>query len=77
MHSLTMNYPFVDGNKRIAIASAELFLEINGHQLLASDEEMEKVTLAVAAGQIEKEELTIWFKQNVSSKNLLSEEYVL
>ncbi len=30
MHSLVMNHPFVDGNKRAGAAAAELFLNVNG-----------------------------------------------
>lgn len=33
MESLAINHPFVDGNKRIAFASAEVFLRINGWRL--------------------------------------------
>lgn len=31
--SLAINHPFVDGNKRIAFASADVFLRINGWRL--------------------------------------------
>jgi death on curing protein len=30
IRSLTMNHPFIDGNKRTALATALVFLEING-----------------------------------------------
>jgi death-on-curing protein len=33
LESLKINHPFVDGNKRIAFASADVFLRINGWQL--------------------------------------------
>ena len=33
MESLAINHPFVDGNKRIAFAAADLFLRINGWRL--------------------------------------------
>jgi death-on-curing protein len=33
MESLAINHPFVDGNKRIAFASADVFLRINGWRL--------------------------------------------
>ena len=31
MESLTMNHPFIDGNKRVAFAVTEVFLGLNGH----------------------------------------------
>ena len=30
MHSIVMNHPFVDGNKRTGAAAAEFFLNLNG-----------------------------------------------
>ena len=33
IESLTMNHPFVDGNKRTAVAAAEVFLDYNGFSL--------------------------------------------
>ena len=33
MESLAINHPFVDGNKRIAFAAADVFLRINGRRL--------------------------------------------
>ncbi|MDI9331513.1 MAG: type II toxin-antitoxin system death-on-curing family toxin [Alphaproteobacteria bacterium] len=33
MESLAINHPFIDGNKRIAFAAADVFLRINGWRL--------------------------------------------
>lgn len=33
MESLAMNHPFVDGNKRIAFASMDVFLRMNGYKI--------------------------------------------
>lgn len=33
MESLAGNHPFVDGNKRIAFAAADVFLRINGYRI--------------------------------------------
>jgi death-on-curing protein len=65
MHSLVLNHPFIDGNKRIGAAAAELFVEWDGSVLQASDEEFEEVTLAVAAGTVAIEALAIWFRQRL------------
>lgn len=67
MHSLVLNHPFVDGNKRIAVAAAELFVEINGCLLAASDAELEALTLDAAQGKVEVEALAIWFRQRLRS----------
>lgn len=63
LHSLVLNHPFVDGNKRAGAAAAELMLEINGVELQASDEEFEGVALATARGEMSAEALAIWFRQ--------------
>jgi death-on-curing protein len=63
MHSLVSNHPFVDGNKRVGAAAAELFLEVNGWALHAEDDDLEKITLAVARGEIAAEALAIWLRQ--------------
>jgi death-on-curing protein len=65
MHSLVLNHPFLDGNKRVGAAAAELFVEINGGVVHATDEEFERITLATAEGGVSAEALTIWFRQRL------------
>jgi death-on-curing protein len=63
MHSLVMNHPFVDGNKRTGAAVAELFLNLNGVELEADDDDLVAVTLSVARGEVNAEALAIWLRQ--------------
>jgi death-on-curing protein len=63
MHSLVMNHPFIDGNKRVGAMAMELFLIANRFELAAADQEIETVTLAVARGELEAEALAIWLRQ--------------
>jgi death-on-curing protein len=67
MHSLVLNHPFVDGNKRVGAAAAELFVECNGSLIVATDDEFERVTLDVARGVVEAEALAIWFRQRLQA----------
>lgn len=57
---LCSNHAFVDGNKRVALATCLVFLSENG--LLAHEEldpdAWENLTLAVAAGALAREEVT-------------------
>ena len=62
-HSLVMNHPFVDGNKRTGAAMAELFLNVNQRDVVAQDEELVDITLAVARGEVSAEALAIWLRQ--------------
>lgn len=63
MHSLVMNHPFLDGNKRVGVMTMELFLLVNSCELDAVDEAIEAVTMAVARGEVEAEALAIWLRQ--------------
>ena len=49
MHSLVRNHPFVDGNKRAAVASVYVFLRLNGWRLVLEQEEA--IALAVDAAE--------------------------
>ncbi|HZI66418.1 MAG TPA: type II toxin-antitoxin system death-on-curing family toxin [Thermoanaerobaculia bacterium] len=66
MHSLVMNHPYVDGNKRVGAHAAVLFLLINGQRLDVLPKELEELTLTVARGEIDAEALSIWFRQRIS-----------
>lgn len=63
MHSLVSNHPFIDGNKRAGAVAAEFFLNRNGIELDATDEDLIDVTLAVARGEVTAEALSIWLRQ--------------
>ena len=55
-YHLTQAHAFVDGNKRVGAAVAEIFIEINGGRLLASNEQIVDLFLRVAAGELLREE---------------------
>src|SRR5947209_6503319 len=52
---LTSNHPFVDGNKRLGAAVAEIFVRLNGARLSASNDEIVSLFLAIAAGTISRQ----------------------
>ena len=65
------NHPFVDGNKRTALATCLVFLSENG---LLPDEELdtdawEKLTLAVAASQLDREQTTTRLRRLLRLRN--------
>jgi death on curing protein len=53
MHSLAGNHALVDGNKRLALLAAVVFLRINGYVLGLTDDEAFDLTVTVAAGQLD------------------------
>ena len=64
---LCKNHPFVDGNKRVAIAAAETFVLLNDRELVATDDELAHLTLGVADGSISKDEAIAFFRKHVRS----------
>ena len=63
--SLVSNHPFVDGNKRIGHKAMETFLVLNGFEIDADVDEQERVVLALAAGQMNRDEWTVWVRGHV------------
>jgi len=51
---LVGNYAFVDGNKRIGLAAALVFLDLNGAPIDSGTEALFELTMAVARGQRSK-----------------------
>jgi len=69
MDSVINNRPFVDGNKRMGITAAGLFLRINGWKLTATLDELETCTLRVATVGMKVAELALWLRDNTLSFN--------
>lgn len=64
--SLAMNHGFVDGNKRVDYACLEIFLQSNGLDILADNDEIERFIYEnLEAGTFRKEVLDAWLRQNV------------
>ena len=61
--SLTKNHPFLDGNKRIAVAATEAFLILNMHMLIASDRRLLHVSLDIASGAMTRPALIEFYRQ--------------
>lgn len=66
LYHLVKNHPFLDGNKRIGLACAHTFLQINGLTLSAPGEEVYELVLRVAAGEaLSKQDIALFFEQQV------------
>ena len=62
LYHLVMNHPLVDGNKRVGLEAALIFLEINNENLNCSDEELVDLVLKTTAGQVGKREIAEFFR---------------
>ncbi|MDB5529656.1 MAG: Doc toxin [Devosia sp.] len=61
--SLAMNHGFVDGNKRVAYACVELFLQMNGLDISASNDELEHFIYSnIEAGTFRKDVIDAWLR---------------
>lgn len=62
---IARNHPFVDGNKRTALASMIVFLGLNGMDLDATQEEATAIILGLAGGEIPEEILANWIADHM------------
>lgn len=63
-YSLISNHAFVDGNKRIGMYVLLSFLETNGIKIHPSNEEVVRVGLATAGGEMKYEDILAWILEN-------------
>ena len=54
-YHLTKAHAFLDGNKRVAAAVSEIFLEMNGASLTATNDQLVDFFLGIASGIISRE----------------------
>jgi death on curing protein len=61
---IARNHPFVDGNKRTALAVSTAFMVLNGWDLVAPREDLYSVFLGVPDGSIQEGRLAEWLKHH-------------
>ncbi len=60
-----MNHGFVDGNKRVAYACLEMFLQTNGTDIMAANVEVQTFIYEhLEAGTFKKDVLEDWLRQH-------------
>ena len=64
-YGFARGHPYVDGNKRIGFLAMAAFLDMNGLELTATDEEVVDTVRGVAAGTVGEAELVAWIKANL------------
>jgi death-on-curing protein len=65
---ISSNHPFIDGNKRVALVVSFVFLDVNGLEVTASQEDAYLTILALAAGEMTELQLAEWFQKNTSPR---------
>ena len=61
---VTRNHPFIDGNKRTGAVASVVFLLMNGIELNAEEDSLEKMVQLVAEGKTDKSAITQFFRNN-------------
>ena len=62
---IVRNHPFVDGNKRAGFVIGVLFLELNGFEFFANEEDAAQAVMELAAGTIDEADFAQWLKTNI------------
>lgn len=66
--ALLHHQPFVDGNQRTAFVAIELFLALNGWELLADDGQCVLTMLNLEAGDLSQDDLAHWLRQHMAPR---------
>lgn len=65
---IAQNHPFVDGNKRAALAAAGVFLMLNGMELVAEPGMVTVAMLDLAAGEMTEDEFAAWLRDHTAQR---------
>lgn len=63
-YGLGRNHCFTDGNKRIALTAMDVFLQLNGHELTATEPEAVVTLELLAGGELEEADLAAWIQHH-------------
>jgi death on curing protein len=62
--AIVKNHPFADGNKRTGFSVGVVFLELNGFEFRASEEDVIRVVFGLAAGDLDEAGYAAWLGAN-------------
>jgi len=62
---LCQNHPFIDGNKRVALVSALMFLSMNDCSIDYNERALEQLVRGVAEGKIKKDAIIVFLSKSL------------
>lgn len=68
MDSANRQHPLLDGNKRLSWMLASMFYDLNGLEIVTTQDEGEEFVLAVAGAHLELEEIAAWFADHTHER---------
>ncbi|HEX6642289.1 MAG TPA: type II toxin-antitoxin system death-on-curing family toxin [Thermoanaerobaculia bacterium] len=66
LYSICRNHPFLDGNKRTALACGLAFLRLNGKKIAATQDDVYDLVIGVAEGRVSKAAVAVFFEQHAA-----------
>ena len=63
---IAKNHPFIDGNRRSALAVMRTFILLNGGDFVATQEEKYVTFLSLAEGSLGEDELVDWIRTKIN-----------
>ncbi len=65
-YHICSNHPFIDGNKRVAFVLMDIFLQKNGWEITATEEDAYSMMMSLASGHVSKAKLASWLKAHAA-----------
>jgi death-on-curing protein len=66
MDSIVNNHPMTDGNKRSSWFVANFFVELNGYEIVATEDEAFAFILSIATGNQPLERIAAWLENHLN-----------
>lgn len=66
LHGICRNHPFLDGNKRTAVAAALTFLEMSGIEVDADEDAFYDLVIGVAEGHVSKAAVAVFLEKHAT-----------
>ena len=62
--NIILGHPFIDGNKRTAMATADVFLQLNGYRITVAKGGIESFALSIIENKMPLNQIAQWLKRN-------------
>ncbi len=64
VRTIIFNHPFIDGNKRTAMTSADVFLQLNGYHIACAVGGIEEYAVTIVTSHLPLESIAKWIADN-------------
>jgi death on curing protein len=65
LFNIATAHPFIDGNKRTAFGTADIFLRLNGHFLKVDAQEGQNFIVKIATSEVVEDSVRKWTRQRL------------